>query len=319
MTTNPSVSLVICTCNRHESLLRTLKAVAELALPQTWTAEVIVVDNASTDDTARLLSGVGLGRLALRYVYEARRGKSHALNTGLAHARGEYILFTDDDVIPSRSWLVEMVEPMASGLCDAVNGHLDLASNLLRPWQTQMHSMWLAASLDPLSRDWSRELIGASMGIRRAILDRVREFDPELGPGPAALGFCEDTLFGLMAAEAGFRIRVVPTALALHQLDPSRLRRRAWLDDAVRRGRTRAYLRYHWEHHDLAFPRLRYLLYSIKLHARRLVDRPPQIDGEGCPAWEMSYVTERAMCEQFLRERLRPRNYARRGLARLHQ
>lgn len=309
-----SVSLIICTFNRSASLRKTLAAVAALDVPPEWSAEVVVVDNASTDDTAEVVRRVTLERMELRYVHEARKGKCHALNTGLAETRGDYLLFTDDDVLPSKSWLQAMVEPMLSGQCDAVNGQLVLASHLLKPWQTSMHKMWLAASVDAESRDWSRELIGANMGIRRAVLKQVPGYDPELGPGPGAVGFCEDTFFGWQLFEAGFKIQYVPTASALHQLDESRLKRRFWLADAARRGRTQAYLRYHWKHDDIPFPRLAWLGYTLKLSVRRLFARLPALEEEGCPEWEMSYVMNRAMCGQFIHERRRERNYSRRGL-----
>jgi glycosyltransferase involved in cell wall biosynthesis len=309
-----SISLIICTVNRSASLRRTLVAVDRLTVPADWRVEVIVMDNASTDDTAAVVKAFSFQHAELRYVLEPRKGKCHALNTGMAQARGDYLLFTDDDVIPAASWLMEMVEPMRTGRCDAVNGQLILAPHLIKSWQTPMHKMWLAASLEAESRDWSREVIGANMGIKRAVLERVSEYDPELGPGPEAVGFCEDTFFGRLLFEAGFKIEFIPSATAVHELDESRLQRRVWLADAARRGRTQAYLRYHWEHDDIPWPRLKRLLYSLKLHARRLFTRLPPLHAEGCPTWEMSYVMHQAMCHQFALEQRRPRNYERRGL-----
>ena len=314
MTPKVSVSLIICTFNRSASLRKTLEAVASLDVPAEWWVEVVVVDNASTDDTAQVVRDAKFERMEVRYMHEARKGKCHALNRGLAESHGDYLLFTDDDVLPGKSWLRVMVEPMRSGQCDAVNGQLVLAPHLLKPWQTSMHKMWLAASLDAESRDWSRELIGANMGIRRAVLKQVPGYDPELGPGPGAVGFCEDTFFGWQLFEAGFRIQYVSSAVALHQLDASRLQRRFWLNDAARRGRTQAYLRYHWKHDDIPFPRLAWFGYTLKLLVRRAFVHLPALEEEGCPEWEMSYVMNRAMCEQFIHERSRQRNYSRRGL-----
>ena len=152
------------------------------------------------------------------------------------------------------------------------------------------------------------------MGFRRSVLERVPAFDTELGPG--ALGFGDDTLFGWQLSEAGFRIGYARSAGVIHHVNPSRLRRTEWLSAARSRGRSQAYLRYHWEHSDIQYPRLRQLYYFIKLQLRRVVQRPPPLESEGCPLWEVSYVLHMAMCKQFRLERRRPRNYARHGLTR---
>ena len=273
-----------------------------------------MVDNGSTDDTETVVRNTTLSNMEVRYLHEAQKGKSHALNTGLAVARGEYILFTDDDVLPSEEWVEQMVGHLQKGRCDAVTGQVILASHLLRPWMTSMHKKWLALSLDAQSRDWSREMIGANMGFRRSVLERVHKFEPELGPGPEGLGFCEDTFFGWQLVEAGFKIEHVSQAVVCHQLDVSRLRRSNWLSDARGRGRTQAYLLYHWEHADLRAPGVKWLWYWVKLRLRSILQPPPPLEGEGCPAWEMSYVAGMARCSQFRLERRRPRNYARHGL-----
>ena len=314
MPTSSPVSVILCTCNRSAALRQTLEALGRVRIPRDWNVELIVVDNASTDDTAIIVKNATLERMEVRYLHEPRKGKCHALNAGLALARGEFILFTDDDVLPSEEWLEESVAPMLNDSCDAMTGHLILAPHLMRPWLTDGHKMLLALSLDAQSRDWSRELIGATMGFRRAVLERVPGFDPELGPGPDALGFCEDTIFGWQVAQAGFRIEHVPKAVAIHQLNVSRLERRNWLGDATKRGRTQAYLRYHWKHDDIRFPWFKSLAYSMKLRLRRALQPPPPLEGEGCPLWEISYVMHMEMCRQFCLERHRPRNYSRRGL-----
>jgi cellulose synthase/poly-beta-1,6-N-acetylglucosamine synthase-like glycosyltransferase len=172
----------------------------------------------------------------------------------------------------------------------------------------------LASSHDAKPHNGIRELLGANMGFRRSVLERVPAFDTELGPG--ALGFGDDTLFGWQLSKAEFRIGYAPSAGVIHHVNPSRLRRTKWLSAARKRGRSEAYLRYHWEHSDIEFARLRQLYYYVKLQLRRVVQRPQLLESEGCPLWEMSYVLNMAMCKQFCLERSRPRNYTRCGLAR---
>jgi glycosyltransferase involved in cell wall biosynthesis len=87
------VSVVVPTRNRSRLLAVTLRGV----LRQTGVdLEVIVVDEASTDDTPALLAGLGDPRV--RTVrHETPRGVSTARNRGAAEARGDWVAFTDDD------------------------------------------------------------------------------------------------------------------------------------------------------------------------------------------------------------------------------
>jgi glycosyltransferase involved in cell wall biosynthesis len=308
-----TVSIILCTRNRAAGLKRTLEALDKVRIPLGWRAEVLVVDNGSTDGTAAAARDAKVRNLEMQYVYEPHKGKSYALNAGLAHARGEIIFTTDDDVIVPEDWIEDLVSVLVGGGYDAVTGRVALAPHLLRPWMTPMHRLWLASSDDAQLHEGSRELIGASMAFRRAVLERVPAFDPELGPG--GLGLADDTLFGWQLIEAGFKIGYAHQPAVLHHLDSLRLRRTYWLDDARKRGRTTAYLRYHWEHTDTRHPRLEWLVYWAKLRLRRLLQPPPPLEAEGCAAWEISYVLDMERCRQFCVERQRPRNYARRGLA----
>jgi glycosyltransferase involved in cell wall biosynthesis len=312
MSVNLSVSIILCTCNRAAPLQKALGTLGKVSIRPDWEAELLVVDNGSADDTATVVRNAKLGNMEVRYLREAQKGKGHALNAGLAKARGDIILFTDDDVILAEDWAEQIMSPLLHGSCDAVTGQITLAPNLMRPWMTPAHRWWLASSHDALPYHGSREMIGANMGFRRSVLERVGAFDPELGPG--ALGVGDDTLFGWQLAEAGFRIGHAPKAGATHQLDASRLRRINWLSEARKHGRSEAYLRNHWEHSDIQNPRLRQFCYFIKLQLRRVLQRPPPLESEGCPLWEMSYVLHMEMCKQFCFERRRPRNYSRRGL-----
>ena len=150
------------------------------------------------------------------------------------------------------------------------------------------------------------------MGLRRTVLDQVPAFDPELGPG--ALGFGDDDLFGWQLIEAGFKVQYIDKAIVYHHFDESRLRREAWLDAARKRGKTEAYIRYHWFHEKIKFPHLKWLYYYTKLSFRRVLQPPPGLKSEGCPLWEISYVKNLEKNKQLCHEIKRPRCYSIRGL-----
>jgi glycosyltransferase involved in cell wall biosynthesis len=95
--TNPPtlVSIIIPTCNRKDSLLRTLDSLKQQTLP-TARFEVVVVDDGSTDDT-REVAELDFP-FALNYTDQANSGDALARNTGAQRAEGEYLVFVDDDI-----------------------------------------------------------------------------------------------------------------------------------------------------------------------------------------------------------------------------
>jgi glycosyltransferase involved in cell wall biosynthesis len=105
-----TVSVLICTYNRARLLRQTLTALQALPAPSDYVAEILIVDNNSTDNTAAVVAEAARSaRIPIVYLREARQGKSFALNTGLAHARGDILALTDDDVLPGAEWLNRIV------------------------------------------------------------------------------------------------------------------------------------------------------------------------------------------------------------------
>lgn len=306
-------SVIISSSNRASAVGKTLRAFGEVSVPPGWSAELIMVDNASKDRTAEVIQSAQLSNFKVRYLHESRVGKSNALNTALAAAQGEVLLFTDDNVVPARDWLEKIATPLLQRECEGVMGQVQLANKLIRPWMNTDHKWWLAISGGPANP--AKELVGASMGLHRSVFQRIPGFDPELGPGTS--GFGEETLLTWQMCEARLRLKGVPEALVVNHPDASRLLRSQWLNGARKRGASLAYLLHHWQHAGLRWPRLRYYYLSVKLHIRRVLQPPPALNEEGCPPWEMSYLAEMAMCRQFIKERQRPRNYTRHGLKRI--
>jgi glycosyltransferase involved in cell wall biosynthesis len=306
------VSIIICTFNRSESLQRTLKALGKVKVPPGCRAELIVVDNASTDGTAKVVEGATLENMETLYAFEPRKGKANGLNTGLTMARGETLVFTDDDVIPSEDWIREIFACFDETQCDALVGKIELAPNLERSWMRKLERYYLAIN------DFESEPIhwvGANAAFQRRCLQRVRQFDFELGPG--ALGFGEDTLFGHQLVDAGFKMQYAKRAAVVHQPDKSRLTRRAWLQTARLRARSEAYVLHHWEHGEVRSSALKWLWSLSKLKLRSFLQPPPPLNSEGCPRWEWSHVYDMTFYQQYCMEKRRPRNYVRRGLERL--
>ncbi|MEO8614653.1 MAG: glycosyltransferase [Luteolibacter sp.] len=305
-------SIIICTRDRAPMLAETLRAFQSVKVPQNWQVELLVADNGSHDNTAQVVGSATHPAIEIRHVYESRPGKSRAQNTAMSAARGEVLLFTDDDVEPSGNWLESMARPLLEKRCKAVAGRVLLADDLRRPWFTGLHEVWLAEMRDPAFD--SPELVGASMGIDRSVFEVIDNFDEELGPG--ASGFGEETLLWKQMIESGMRIEPVTDSFVIHHPEPSRLLRSSWLASARRRGLTNAYVMHHWEHRRVNLPGLRAALIQMKLCFRRLLQRHTSLDVEGCPGWEMSYLTRIESLLHFKIESRKPRNYELRALRR---
>lgn len=91
-------SFITCTYNRDKYLERTLHSVCSQSYPAA-DYEIIVVDNNSTDNTAKISEEIRAKypEKQFRYFKEINQGLSHALNRGIQEAKGEYIIYADDD------------------------------------------------------------------------------------------------------------------------------------------------------------------------------------------------------------------------------
>ena len=99
-----NISVIICTYNNCDRLKITLKSFCRLNRPEGVEWELIAVNNNSTDDTDLVIQSF-TDRLPLVCVHEPEQGLSRARNAGLDVAKGELIIFTDDDVKPNPDWL----------------------------------------------------------------------------------------------------------------------------------------------------------------------------------------------------------------------
>ncbi len=308
-----NLSIIVPTRNKAVSLKETLDSMHAAVVPDGITVELLVVDNGSTDGTDEVVRAARIPGILVRHVWEEHPGLSWARNRGLEASTGEMILFVDNDVRPNADWLVALCDALRRNAPCAVAGSVTMAPHLERPWMTPLHRSWLSTTewLDPVN---PRSMVGANMGFSRDVLRHVAGFDLELGPG--ALGFGCEELFASQLLEAGFRIHAVLQSSVEHHFDPDRLLRQSWLDAAIRRGHSHAYRGHHWEHWDSRFALPRYVQALSALTAWRLRNGGQQ-PAEGCSVTELELTFRCALLRAHLRERHRPRNYARHGLVKL--
>lgn len=101
------VSVVLATYRRPALLAGTLQGLAALRTDGlTW--EVLVVDTGGDPETRAVLARAA-GAAPIQRLAEPVRGKNRALNQALPAARGDLLVFTDDDVVADPTWLLEVV------------------------------------------------------------------------------------------------------------------------------------------------------------------------------------------------------------------
>src|SRR5262245_38920678 len=114
-------SIVIPTYNRSNDLVETLHSMAAISTRHVW--EVIVVDNNCSDDTKSVVLALANSfPTDLHYVFEGEQGRCAALNAGLARARGEIVMTTDDDVRVEPDWPDQALRALDTLECDYVGG-----------------------------------------------------------------------------------------------------------------------------------------------------------------------------------------------------
>ncbi len=90
----PNISVVITTYNRADYVSKAIKSVLHQTYPD-W--ELVIVDDGSTDETPKVVSGYLTNDGKVRYIRQANQGLSAARNKGIAETHGKYLAFLDDD------------------------------------------------------------------------------------------------------------------------------------------------------------------------------------------------------------------------------
>jgi GT2 family glycosyltransferase len=214
------VSIIIPTYNRRDSLRAVLHSLAGQTYPPDR-YEVIVVDDGSSDGTEELFAPPEW-LITVRYFKQSNKGPAAARNLGVRHARGELVIFLDDDIVVEPYFLEEHLRYHTQYDRAIVLGF----SKTAFPEHYSPFSRCLASSdrnLESLSRhvDECGFLSGAycmagNMSIKRAEFIRLGAFTEDLLASGTGWSGWEDVEFGWRAEKAGVRTVYNPKALGYH-------------------------------------------------------------------------------------------------------
>ena len=138
-----SLSVVIPAYNEAARLGKTLRAVVDYLRQSSPKAELIVVDDGSSDQTAELARQVFKESRDLRtsiISYKSNLGKGRAVRLGLLAARSDVALFSDADLSTPISEAPKLIEPIVQGQCDVTFGSRALDRQLIgvhQPWRRE--------------------------------------------------------------------------------------------------------------------------------------------------------------------------------------
>jgi glucosyl-dolichyl phosphate glucuronosyltransferase len=190
------LSAIVCTYNRATILTSALESLAQQTLDKHF-YEVIVVDNASTDETAAIVNKfkADYSDHIIVLAREERQGLGYARNLGFRKARGRYVAFMDDDAQATRDWL----ETMFNCFCTIRPEPLGVGGKIL-PAYDAAKPKWFDDDLEVRSFGDDARLLrrgesfsGSNMGFRRDVLETYGGFDVNVGVKGPYLSVGEET------------------------------------------------------------------------------------------------------------------------------
>jgi glycosyltransferase involved in cell wall biosynthesis len=215
------LSVIVATRNRAYAIRACLDSIATaIAEAAPLEAEVVVVDNASIDNTAEIVKAWAAGNGGrVRLLHEPKAGLARALNRAIRFSRGKVLAFTDDDCQVHREFVRDLLryDDQDEGL-------------VLRGGRTELGDptdLPVTINISPTPMRWTRSmksarhhhiagaLNGCNMVMRAALVDQVGFFDENFGAG-SYIGSGSDSDFMYRAYLAGATLEYVPDMTVFH-------------------------------------------------------------------------------------------------------
>ncbi len=219
------ISAIICTFNRAAYLPQ---AVRSLLQQSEGAFEVIVVDNASTDDTRKICEGFLRTHGNFRYVYEPKKGLSNARNAGIEHAKGRFVAFIDDDARAEQDWL----ETILAAFKTIVPRPASVGGRIFLEWEGEKPEWFpdeflgylghLDYGATPFFLGPDKTLFGGNIAFKKDIIKEINGFDAKLGRTREGLLSNEETKVFKMLNQRHYPVYYEPDAIIHHMVPRER-------------------------------------------------------------------------------------------------
>lgn len=221
----PQVSVIVCTHNRADMLPNVIGKLRAQEYPAE-SFEIIVVDNASTDQTPWVVKRfVTQPGVTVRYIAENRLGITFARNRGAEEACYPYLAYLDDDCSVETDWLSQLV----SGF-DLHTDVVIVGGRVVLDWRQTERPAWLGSGLEPWLGannhlgaqprllDEKMQVMEGNMAVQRAALKAAGGFlgMEKFGSQNMAAGEVLYLLYQLR--KHGGKVAFAPGAVALHKM-----------------------------------------------------------------------------------------------------
>lgn len=218
-----NISVIVTTYNRAEKLGEVLASLIGQETNANFTFEIVVIDNASTDGTGRILEEMmRLSRVPLRVVLEPNQGVAYARNKGIKEAYGDWLAFFDDDQIAQPDWLCELVAVARKMNASCVGGCIRLCLPVQGEsvkLSTICRAILGETTPGEIPRKYSEKSLPGTGNVllKRDVFAKVGQFDTTFSRGG------EDADLFRRIKRKGIDMWYAPKAVAHHITPPYRL------------------------------------------------------------------------------------------------
>ncbi len=221
------ISVLLASYNGSDLLRRTLEGYVALGDPGfDW--QIIVVDNASTDDTQAVLEDFK-DKLPLLALHEPQAGKNRALNKGIPALTSDYVILSDNDSIPHAGFLNHWVDAFkAQPETDVFGGSITPLFDVEMPgWMlehkprfVELYALRENIPDGPIGADY---IFGPNMAVRKSVFTKGVIFDEGVGPNGAISNYAmgSETAFCRHAADKNMTLGFAKTPTVSHIVRPN--------------------------------------------------------------------------------------------------
>ena len=234
---NIRISLILCTFNRADIIYHTIKHLLD-TLNDNCFLEILIVDNNSIDNTAKVIKKIKLNDGRIKYFLEHNQGLSYARNRGIQESNSDWLFFLDDDA--------KLVDGSLTQILDMINSNrFDLVTGIWKAWYKSPPPKWLPHSTGNYILKGTNEIreigndyvSGGVMLINKQKLLEIGGFPTHLGMTGNKVAYGEETYVEEEFKKQGWKVGINPNIVIDHLVGEHKYKLSWHLEAAFAKGR----------------------------------------------------------------------------------